>query len=301
MGTAGGDCLDMQGIRRRIEYLTERLNRLDYHYFIKNESLIDKDAYNAEKQELLELVEKYKDIIDIPILNYDKEYSPPSLLETILETENIYEEVYSYGSLAEFCEDLRVSAGVDRLVLSVEKMVKGLDIKIEYIYGNLHKALLRGEDGQVYDITRGIRSVTDVPKYVPQIKRISSFIVLGYATLKLEEIDLSESINEQLIRILRDEIKDSYKVRIIANNMENGSYWHINSQQKIIKKLGTLGFNTLKDTSNILDIEDIEEFIQKLNRTDYAIHGILVKVDNLKLQKELKSQGKPVGVVYRFK
>jgi len=291
----------MQEIRRRIEYLTERLNRLDYHYFIKNESLIDKDAYNAEKQELLELVEKYKDIIDIPILNYDKEYSPPSLLETILETENIYEEVYSYGSLAEFCEDLRVSAGVDRLVLSVEKMVKGLDIKIEYIYGNLHKALLRGEDGQVYEITRGIRSVTDVPKYVPQIKRISSFIVLGYATLKLEEIDLSESINEQLIRILRDEIKDSYKVRIIANNMENGSYWHINNQQKIIKKLGTLGFNILKDTSNILDIEDIEEFIQKLNRTDYAIHGVLVKVDNLNLQKVLELQGKPVGVVYRFK
>ena len=160
--------------------------------------------------------------------------------------------------------------------LIIEPNIIGLSIGIQYIDGNLNKAINRNSD----NITKEVSSLRSVPKCIPIKKRIEIRGVLYDSKHKSYKNNKTEFLDNRKASRVRNQIK------FCAFQILHCKVNHYQALQELKK----LNFE-IPETQYTNFISDIEIYRKCWEEgklfTNYPTSGIVVKINSKKLQKRL--------------
>lgn len=292
----------MENIKRRMDELVENINKWNYEYYVlSNPSVLDSE-YDEAFRELKELEAKYPEYRreDSPTLRVgakSEEMKKVKHKRPMLSLGNSMNE----EEVKEFDKRVRRVLGVDNVRYAVELKIDGLAVSLHYKNGKFVLGATRGDGVEGEDITENLRVLGSVPK---EVSYKGEFEVRGEVYMSYESFyKLNEEREKQglekfanprnaasgSLRILDvEEVKkrglDLFIYTVIGG--ENGIF-HSDNLDWAEKQ----GFkvNSHRRVCNGIDevLDYIKEFTDRRKDLEYAIDGIVIKVDNYELQEKL--------------
>ncbi len=294
-------------VKQHIKELVSLLNKYSYHYYVLDKPLVNDSEYDALFDELLSLEKKYPQYIleDSPTQRVGAEvlksflpfpHDPPMLS---------MQKAYKLEELKEF--EKRINRFLKRdenekFEYYIEPKYDGLSCEIIYEDGIFIKAGTRGNGIIGEDITENVRTIKSVPLKLPVSISISvrgeilmkkkDFLILNEEKLKLGEETFANPRNAAAgsVRQLDPKIAASRKLYFLAYEVENKD---LKFQVEVIKLLKELGFRVSneyyieRETSEIFN--RFEGYNKKRDNYEFEIDGVVVKVNDKDIQKQLGS------------
>lgn len=292
-------------IQERIEFLKDEINKSNHKYYVEENPYLSDYEYDQMFAELKELEEKY------PM--FRTEDSPTQRVGSVSEKFLPYTHKYRLYSLDNTYNAEELRAWYERvckeyeqeLELVCELKIDGLAIALTYEQGKFVLGVTRGDGVTGENITQNLKTIKAIPLKLFEDKSLE---VRG-------EIYMPKSSFEKLNE---EALANGEKVFANPRNAASGSLRQLDStitakrdlsmftytgifedaQDKEIKthydgmmKLKELGF---KINPNIRLVKDIQGAIDFCNEwetkrfeLDYATDGVVIKVNNIAIQKDL--------------
>lgn len=310
----------MNNIEKEIESIRNKIEKYNYYYYVKNESLIGDTEYDL----LLKKLEKLED--EYP--QYKTKMSPSFLVGSSLKDTKFKKvehefpmlslsNTYSIKDLENF--DKRVSKILNfNPSYVLELKLDGLSISIKYENGRLIKAVTRGDGSIGEDVTENIMEIESIPHF---LKEDVSLEVRGEIVLPLSKF---ESINKKrmengeeifsnprnaasgTIRQLDSTVVKERGLDCYFYYLVDGKKSGKNNHSETLDYLDSLGLKTTGIYNLCSTIKELEEALNhwenKRNDLDYETDGLVIKVDNLEYHEILGNTTKSPrwAIAYKF-
>ncbi len=298
-----------QSLRERIDELRLAINRHNSHYHQYDSPRISDAEYDRLFRELQGLEQAYPAFCtpDSPTQRLGAEplkgFDPVSHEIPMLSLDN----ALSDDELLAFDKRLRERLEMERIEYLAEPKLDGLAISLVYENGMLLRAATRG-DGQVGEnVTRNVQTIRSIPlklngKKVTQLIEIRGEIFMpkrGFLALnqRCRTTGMKEFANPRNAAAGSLRQLDS---RITATRpLDFFCYGHgvcadqrrPISHQKMLELMRSWGLPVCPEGQIVQGIEGCREYFQRLQEKretlDYEIDGVVYKVDNCALQKQL--------------
>jgi DNA ligase (NAD+) len=214
------------------------------------------------------------------------------------------ENSYTQDELIKWKDRLVKILNTDKISFSCELKLDGVSISLSYQNGNLVRGLTRGDGQKGDDVTKNIRTINTIP--LKTLKKIDyDFDIRG-------EVVIEKNDFEQLNKLRLENGEEAY---MNPRNTASGSIKLVSSKEvrkrplkcyffqiiseespfksqseslSLAKELGFNVSNTHKYCKNIDEVFDYINFWDKERKNlNFEIDGIVIKVNNLKMQTEL--------------
>jgi DNA ligase (NAD+) len=295
--------------RRRVDELRELIDRWNYAYYVLDQPSVTDAEYDEAFRELRSLEEAHPELIspDSPTQRAGaKVQTAFGKIEhpvPMLSLSNVYDE----DELKAWALRAQRFAGGAELTFVVEPKIDGLAVAVTYIDGRFHHGATRGDGFVGEDITENLRTVRTIPLRLRTENPPPSAEFRG-------EIYLPKSAFEQLNeRILNDggtpfmnprnaaagslrqldaRITATRPLRLFTYGIgyvdgSQGPRTHYES----LEYMRTLGFTASPGAARFETIEDVwaacQQWLEKRHDLDFEIDGVVIKVDNVRLQEEI--------------
>lgn len=290
-------------IKGRIKELIEIIDRCNYEYYtLDNPSLTDQE-YDRYMQELISLEEKYPE--------YKEKYSPTTRVGgSVLDKFNKVTHqipMLSLGNAFNEEEILRFDERVRKEAPEVEYVcelkIDGLAVSLTYENGILTRGATRGDGITGEDITENVKTVKDVPL---RLKRDVSIEVRGeiymskssFNKLNEEKIALGEEKFQNprnaaagSIRNLDSKVTAKRNLSNFIYHLPNPEDYGLATHEDALNYMKELGFTVNPNNRKVSNISELLEYINywTVHRKElpYEIDGIVIKVNDISLQKRL--------------
>jgi len=328
-----------QGINnKKVELLRGVLRFHEYRYYVQNDPLISDFEYDS----LYKLLEKFEKenpgaiTADSPTQRVGKglikDFPKVQHLVPMLSLENSY----NAGDLLDFDRKARELSGLEEIEYCVEPKFDGASISLIYENDLLSRGATRG-DGVVGDeITPNIKQIRSVPLsakftvYGIQQAEIRGEVLMNKKNFKA----YNEALIEEGIPPLANprnaaagslRIKDTAEVSrrnleaflyhvsyTTTGNVQHSVDRHGNKEPAthsgMLEMLWDLGFRSPKKEMKIIHgipgvIDHVQDFEKKRDDLGYEIDGMVIKVNDLRLQDKLgmTSHHPRWAIAYKFK
>ncbi len=292
-------------ILERIEYLKNEINKSNYEYYVNENPYLTDFEYDKLFSELKELEDKY------PMFKTPD--SPTQRVGSVSEKFFPYKHKYRLYSLDNSynAEDLekwyeRVCKEYDKeLELVCELKIDGLAIALTYENGIFVRGVTRGDGVTGEDITQNLKTVKAIPLKLFEPKNLevrgeiympkSSFEKLNAQALETGEKVFANPRNaasgslrqlDSTITAKRDLSMFTYTA-IFEDEADKTYKTHYASIQRL-KELGFKVNPNIRLVKNIKEvIEYLHEWDSKRFELDYATDGVVIKVNDIAIQKDL--------------
>lgn len=292
-------------ILERIEYLKNEINKSNYEYYVNENPYLTDFEYDKLFAELKDLEEKY------PMFKTPD--SPTQRVGSVSEKFFPHKHKYRLYSLDNSynAEDLekwyeRVCKEYDReLELVCELKIDGLAIALTYENGVFVRGVTRGDGVTGEDITQNLKTIKAIPLKLFEPKNLevrgeiympkSSFEKLNAQALETGEKVFANPRNaasgslrqlDSTITAKRDLSMFTYTA-IFEDNKDKIYKTHYDSIQ-YLKQLGFKVNPNIRLVKNIKEvIEYLHEWDSKRFDLDYATDGVVIKVNDIAIQKDL--------------
>ena len=230
---------------------------------------------------------------------------------------------YSKDDIAEF--DQRVKKIIDVPYSYIcELKYDGVAISITYKDGKLLKAITRGDGTQGEDVTNNVRTISSIPLVLsgdyPKNLEVRGEIM--YSKLAFKELNLNrENEGLPLFSNPRNSASGTLKLQdssiVAKRNLDCFLYsvflddGRINKVFEQYKYLGNFGFKTpsisKRYVETVKDVDGIMSFInfweEKRNNLPFEIDGIVIKINETDVQKEIGNTSKSPrwAIAYKYK
>ena len=290
-------------IKGRIKELIEIIDRCNYEYYtLDNPSLTDQE-YDRYMQELISLEEKYPE--------YKEKYSPTTRVGgSVLDKFNKVTHqipMLSLGNVFNEEEILRFDERVRKEDPEVEYVcelkIDGLAVSLTYENGILTRGATRGDGITGEDITENVKTVKDVPL---RLKRDVSIEVRGeiymskssFNKLNEEKIALGEEKFQNprnaaagSIRNLDSKVTAKRNLSNFIYHLPNPEDYGLATHEDALNYMKELGFTVNPNNRKVSNISELLKYINywTVHRKElpYEIDGIVIKVNDISLQKRL--------------
>jgi DNA ligase (NAD+) len=300
-------------IKQRANKLKEILLYHSKRYYTDDNPEISDAEYDEMLRELIDLEQQYPDL-KTPDSPTQRVGAPPEkgsrfaifghkIPMMSLDNANTPEEFYSFHS--------RVvkRIGTDNIKYSFEPKFDGLAITVIYEDGILKKAATRGDKYKGEDITANARTIKTLPlslsKNVKGIFEVRGEVIISkdnFSQLNLERAKKGESLFANSRNAASGSLRQQDSRITAARPLEVYMYGigQTNKQydtiSDIFNELEELGFrinefNKYQLTPDKI-IEEYKSLLEKRDYLDYEIDGVVVKVEDISLHKELGSTSK---------
>lgn len=302
----------MQSIEQRINELKTLLNEYSYQYYILDNPQVPDIEYDRLFNELKHLETKHPELItqdsptqrigakplaafkqikhSIPMLSLDNAFTDEDVVNFDKKIHDKLKNV-TYYDIEYVCEP----------------KIDGLAVSLYYENGVLIKASTRGDGMVGEDILQNIRTIPSIPltlrgNEIPQVIEIRGEVYLPLAGFnKLNQKALKDGTKpfvnprnaaagslrqlDPKITAKRPLAMFCYAVgEIIGGNLPN-THWEVLSK---IKELGLKVNGEVKTVKGIKAcLEYYKQIGEKRNKLAYEIDGVVYKINNLGLQKQL--------------
>lgn len=290
-------------IKNRINELIKILKKANEEYYLlDNPSLTDQE-YDRYMQELISLEDRYPEYRreDSPTVNVgtkvQDKFSKVTHDIPMLSLGNVFNE----DEVRLFDEKIKKE---DTPEYVCELKIDGLAISLKYEKGVLVRGATRGDGVVGEDITENIRTIKSIPLVLNKEIDIEVRGEVYLSKSSLEKINKErEEKGEALfqncrnaaagsVRNLDPNITKKRDLDCLIYHLPNPLDYGITTHYESLLFMKELGFNTNyevnKLTSNIEEVLNyIKEWTKKRNTLSYDIDGIVIKVNDIKMQNRL--------------
>ena len=292
-------------ILERIDYLKNEINKSNYEYYVNENPYLTDFEYDKLFAELKELEQKY------PMFKTPD--SPTQRVGSVSEKFFPHKHKYRLYSLDNSynAEDLekwyeRVCKEYDKeLELVCELKIDGLAIALTYENGVFVRGVTRGDGVTGEDITQNLKTIKAIPLKLFEPKNLevrgeiympkSSFEKLNQEALQSGEKVFANPRNaasgslrllDSTITAKRDLSMFTYTA-IFEDEADKTYKTHYDSIQRL-KQLGFKVNPNIRLVKNIKEVIDyLHEWDEKRFTLDYATDGVVIKVNDIAIQKDL--------------
>ena len=293
-------------VENKILELRKSLHRHNHLYYMLDNPEISDYEYDQMLKDLEELEKTYPEFHDS---NSPTQRVGSSLNNDFISVQHNYpmyslENSYTHDELIKWKERLVKILNTDKISFSCELKLDGVSISLSYQNGNLVRGLTRGDGQKGDDVTKNIRTINTIP--LKTLKKIDyDFDIRG-------EVVIEKTDFEQLNKLRLENGEEAY---MNPRNTASGSIKLVSSKEvrkrplkcyffqiisdespfksqseslSLAKELGFNVSNTHKYCKNIDEVFDYISFWDKERKNlNFEIDGIVIKVNNLKMQTEL--------------
>ena len=295
----------MEDAKKRIKELTEIINQANYEYYNLDNPTITDQEYDKYLRELINLEEKYPEFADpnSPTKRVGGEaidkFNKVAHAIPMISLANVFNE----EEIRDFDKRIR-NAGFNPTYVC-ELKIDGLSVSLHYEHGKLKFAATRGDGIAGEDITENVKTIKTVPLDLGQDIDIEvrGEIYMNKATL--EKINLEREKNGEVklqnvrnaaagsIRQLDPKVAAKRHLDTWIYHLPNPIDYGIFSHYEALEFMKNLGFkvNPASKLVGGIDgiLEYIKEYTEKRNTLPYEIDGIVIKVNDIRMQQELGS------------
>ncbi len=321
--------MDSKNAQKRVLLLTEEVEKHRKAYHEQDAPTISDEAYDALFHELIQLEATYPDL--------KKPNSPTArvggnVLQGFQKVTHRYrqwsfDDVFDKNELKKWCEKverfLEKEDIQEKPSYVCELKIDGLKVILTYENGELISGATRG-DGRVGElVTDNLRTIQSIPL---TLTKKWSGVFVGEAWLGSDELERINEVRKQQGEALFANPRNAaagtirqFDPKVVAkrnlsafiydiNELRDTSdtVTEINSQEQELTLLEKLGFQVNPHRVVATSAEEIqsfyEEWQEKRHALSYGLDGVVIKVNQVSLQKALGYTAKSprYGVAYKF-
>ncbi|MEG3048279.1 MAG: NAD-dependent DNA ligase LigA [Mucinivorans sp.] len=306
--------------KEQIYALRDRINHLNHKYYVENSSEVSDQLFDELLAQLAQLEKQYPEFYDpnSPTLrvgsdlvtgfeNVKHRYKMQSLANT-----------YSAGEVLDFIQ--RVEKECGEQAYCCELKFDGTAISLTYQRGRFVRAVTRGDGVQGDDVSAAVRTIRSIPMQLQNADDQEYIEVRGeiYMTFStLEKLNAARSdIGEEPMANPRNAASGSLKLQspeqVASRELDCVLYSvqgadNIVTQSEVLEKLRAWGFAISSYSKVCVGLHEVEEYLDYWDKArhdlPFATDGVVIKVNNLNVQRSLGSTAKAprFAVAYKFK
>ncbi|HEY6740671.1 MAG TPA: NAD-dependent DNA ligase LigA [Actinopolymorphaceae bacterium] len=313
--------------RERHAALAQELDEHNYRYYVLDRPTISDAAYDAMMVELRELEARYPELqtpdsptqrVGAPPRSAD--FAPVDHLERMLSLDN----AFTRDDLRAWAARVEREAGTHAEFLC-ELKVDGLAVDLVYERGRLIRAATRGDGRTGEDITLNVRSIESVPSRlsgnganpppVPEVLevrgevyfRTADFAELNATLVEAGKAPFANPRNSAAgsLRQKDPRITASRPLQFVVHGLgrvEGYSPDRLSEAYAALRAWGLPVSDHVQVRTSLDDVDAyIEEFGERRHDLDHEIDGVVVKVDQVALQRQLGSTSRAPRWAIAFK
>jgi DNA ligase (NAD+) len=306
---------------KRAEDLRRQLDFHNYRYFVLDDPEIEDREWDAMLAELKALEADHPELVteDSPTQRVgatpSEKFAQHRHISPMMSLDNAFDD----SELRAFDDRVRRLTGMDKITYIGEPKFDGLSISLTYIDGKLTVGATRG-DGQVGEaVTSNVRTIRSIPLRL-QVESAQTLEVRGEILLDRSEFERinaeRESMNLPQFANPRNAAAGTIRQldsRITA--ARNLSFWtwgvgesgiDFRTQSEMYEWLREAGFPVSKEVTKLEGIDACiaftEKWIGRRSTLPFDIDGLVFKVDDRKLQRDLgaTARGPRWAIAYKF-
>lgn len=306
--TSPTDTADIVAAMRRL------IDALKYHnhaYYVLDAPILQDSEYDQLRQNLLSLEASHPDLVQADSPTNQVGGAALAQFTQVTHTTPMLSlgNVFNYTELQDFMRRVneRLSDAQQNPEYDIELKLDGLAVALVYEHGVLQQAVTRG-DGQVgEDITHNARTIRNLPQVLPTqigqaIARLevrgevlmpkAGFLRLNRAAEARGDKIFANPRNAAAgsLRQLDPAIAAQRPLAFYAYSVNDGLPADISSQTQALTWLQGLGFS-IGEVQTAADSAAVQTAYEAINATradlPYEIDGVVIKVNDLNLQRQL--------------
>ena len=319
------EIMDRASAQKRTLQLKEEILRLNRAYFTDNKTLVPEPVRDSLKAELIALEKEYPEFItpDSPTQRVGAALDSKLPKQKHLYKKESLQDAFSRADLDEWVDIMRRALGKAEVKFEFETELKidGLNMSLVYEQKNagydLVRAVTRGNGVEGEDVTHAVKTIQAVPlsfampnKYahrdLPQFLEIGGEVYIEKKTLQKINENLSEeekfanprNAAAGSVRQLDPAIAASRDLRMFCYSLDSAAVdgLGIETQKELMEFLAVCGLPVEKSYQVLHSIDEIEALYKKIGESreslPYDIDGIVIKVNDKRMQKDLGSTAK---------
>ncbi|MGE4385598.1 MAG: NAD-dependent DNA ligase LigA [Endomicrobiaceae bacterium] len=331
---------DINDISRQIEELKNLIRKHDYFYYSLDDPKISDFEYDKLFKQLQALENAYPQFISKDSPTQRVSGSVSSTFNKVKHKIPMFslDNSYSTEDVLQWYERVKKIIDISDMEFIIEPKIDGLSASLTYINNSFVSGCTRGDGEYGEDITENLKTVKNIPlkliyndkSFLPKFGSTNINIPLN--SLNVFEVRGEVYINKKDFQMLNDNLADSGLSKFAnPRNAAAGSLRQknpkITSERKLsffihsfgqisgaellkhsefIDFCSKLGFAVQKDIKVCKKINEVLEFIQylqeKRDELPYEIDGVVVKVNDYKMQKIIGYTNKSPkwAIAYKF-
>ena len=299
----------------RYNELVEVLKKANYDYYVNDNPTLSDNEYDSLLAELEKLEKMNPDIIrgDSPTQNVGS--TVIDKFEKIRHVTPLMSiaDVFNEEELIEWDKKIRKMVG-DDVSYVCELKIDGLSINLTYENGKLVQAATRGDGAVGENVTHNALTIKSIPRVIPsgdslEIRGEIYMPITSFERLNEERAQKGE----QLFQNPRNAAAGSLRQldsKVAASRGLDAFFYHVplvnrSTHHEALEYLRENGFVVNPNIECCKDITEVLKYVNKWTELrptlPYDIDGVVVKVDNLNLQRELGSTAKNPRWVIAYK
>jgi len=309
--------------RTRHRDLSEELDRYAFAYYVLDQPLTSDGQYDELMGELKGLEAEHPALVtpDSPSQKvnggFTATFSPVQHLERMQSLDNAFssDELSAWAARAE----REGAAGASYLC---ELKVDGVAVDLVYENGRLVRAATRGDGTTGEDVTANVRTMDDVPEQltgddgtVPELLEVRGeiyFPVAGFADVNAAMVEQGKppfanprNAAAGSLRQKDPKITASRPLRLVVHGLGARRGFELERQSQAYDRLRALGLPVSDRVQVVDDLEGvwayIERYREQRHSVEHEIDGVVVKVDQVALQRRLGSTSRAPRWAIAFK
>ena len=297
--------MDENKAKQKIEELRAVIAKHEYAYYVMDAPTVSDAQYDALMRELIAWEEEYPSLVTATSPTQRVGGAPLEGFERVVHRTPMRSlgNVFNKGELISFDKRVRSGLGTDAPVTYVvEHKIDGLAMNLTYENGVLISGVTRGDGREGEDVTTNIKTIRSVPLMlrsdeadIPTVLEVRGEVYMpkdAFHALNRKR----EAEGEQLFANPRNAAAGSLRQldpRITAERSLDAIWYavgvtegiELKTHQEMLAYLTKLGFKTSPVHESFDDIDKLFDYAvswqDKRDALDYAIDGIVIKVDDL--------------------
>ncbi len=310
--------------KQRMEKLRKEIDRFRYEYHVLDKPEVSDEIYDSLMHELRGLEEKYPEFRSADSPSRRIGGRPLAKFEKVRHSHRQWslDDAFSLEELGAWEEKIKrmlEKNGVrEKPEYSAEIKIDGLKIILTYRKGQLTRAATRGDGVVGENVTEQVRTIQSIPL---KLGKPIDIVVVGEAWMKKSDLGKINKGREKeglppfansrnaaagSIRQLDPKITAKRRLDSFIYDIDDVEGKFPATQIEELHLLKKLGFKVNVHHRLCKSIADIESFFRswedKRNKQEYGIDGVVVKINQKKLQDTLGYTGKSPrwAIAYKF-
>ncbi|GGM19440.1 NAD-dependent DNA ligase LigA [Dactylosporangium sucinum] len=307
--------------RQRHTELARELDEHQYRYYILQSPSVDDSIYDRLMRELEAIEAEFPALVtpDSPSQRvggtFSTDFAAVTHAERMLSLDNALDD----DELNAWVERVERDAGSQPRYLC-ELKIDGLAVNLTYRDGRLIRAATRGDGRTGEDITLNARTIRDIPERlkgddVPALLEVRGevfFTLAGFEEVNAAQVAAGErpfanprNAASGSLRQKDPRITASRPMRMLVHGFGAREGFNPASQSEAYELMHAWGLPTSERWKVFGDLKGvrsyIEEYGEKRHKIEHEIDGVVVKIDQMSIQRRLGSTSKAPRWAIAFK
>jgi DNA ligase (NAD+) len=309
-------------VRHAWAELVETIRGHQFAYYVKDAPVVSDAEYDGLLRELEVLEERYPALRtpDSPTQTvggtFSTEFTAVDHLERMLSLDN----AFSLAEVAAWAERVEREAGGSDVHYLCELKIDGLAVSLLYERGRLARAATRGDGRTGEDVTLNVRTISGVPRVLAGTGHARRVEVRGEVFFPVEGF---EQLNASLVEAgkapfanprnaaagsLRQKdprVTATRPLRLLVHGLGYREGLAIERQSQAYELMAAWGLPTSSHTRVLHTLGEVRSFVEhhgeNRHSVEHEIDGVVVKVDEVAVQRRLGSTSRAPRWAIAFK